>query len=261
MTDEKALINTLECLLFAAKEPVPVARLAEELEVEATDMPRLLDDLDAHLSDTGLQVIGLAGGYSLATRAAYAEAVQRFLEPDPERLSVQALETLAIIAYNQPLTRPEIDEIRGVNSSGAVNSLIGKGLVRVAGRKDAPGRPFLLESTPHFLSVFGLQDLSELPAISALRQAMEEQQRSTAEDEAPEEFAMGHEIPESEDGDAPDESGEELDQDHGPDLTAEEVPGVPEALEPEAAGGPATTENVPMPDASPEDGQAIEGSE
>ncbi|NSW55249.1 MAG: SMC-Scp complex subunit ScpB [Armatimonadetes bacterium] len=189
MNEDKRIVNTLECILFAAKEPVPVARLAEALEQEATDIPRLLEQLDRSLAETGIQVVGLAGGYTLATRPEYADAVQRFLEPDPERLSVQALETLAIIAYNQPLTRPEIDEIRGVNSSGAVNSLIEKGLVRVAGRKDAPGRPFLLETTPHFLSVFGLKDLADLPAISSLRQAMEEQM--AAQVAAPEEASAG----------------------------------------------------------------------
>lgn len=175
MPDTEAMLGALECLLFAAKEPVPLSRLAEVLQLDVTDLPHLLDQLQERRSRTGLQVAQLAGGYTLATRPEYAEYVQRLLEPDPEKLSVQALETLAIIAYRQPITRPEIDEIRGVNSSASVTSLIERDLVRIAGRKDAPGRPFLLETTPRFLSVFGLADLADLPDIGELRRAMERQ--------------------------------------------------------------------------------------
>lgn len=175
MPEQDNLINALECLLFAAKEPVSLGRLSEVLGIEATDLPRLIEQLNARREGTGLQVAQLAGGYCLATRSEYAEHVQRLLEPDPARLSIQALETLAIIAYRQPITRPEIDEVRGVNSSGAVTSLIEKNLARVAGRRDAPGRPFLLETTPHFLSIFGLKDLDDLPDIGQLRRTMEQQ--------------------------------------------------------------------------------------
>ena len=174
MTERQPLVNALECLLFAAKEPVAVSRLAQVLEVDVTELPGLLEDLQRAREGTGLHVLALAGGYALATRPEHSEHVQRLLEPDPERLSVQALETLAIIAYRQPITRPEVDEVRGVNSSGAVASLIEKTLARVAGRKDAPGRPFLLETTPHFLSVFGLSDLGDLPELGDLGHALPE---------------------------------------------------------------------------------------
>lgn len=173
MQDQTRLLNTLECLLFAAKEPISAARLAEVLEIDVTEIPGLLAQLGEARTQTGLAVAHLAGGHTLTTRPEYADYVARLLQPDPERLSIQALETLAIIAYRQPITRPEIDEIRGVNSSGAVTSLIEKNLVRISGRKDAPGKPFLLEITPHFLSVFGLGNLSDLPDISELRRAME----------------------------------------------------------------------------------------
>jgi segregation and condensation protein B len=173
MTDEAMLINALECSLFAAKEPVPLAQLAEVLGIDATELPGLLERLTQAREGSGLQVVQLAGGYSLGTRAEYAEYVERLLQPDPAKLSIQALETLAIVAYRQPITRPEVDEVRGVNSTGAVMSLVAKDLVRVAGRKDAPGRPFVLETTPHFLSSFGLKDLGDLPDISELRRAME----------------------------------------------------------------------------------------
>jgi segregation and condensation protein B len=173
--EDPELLNALECLLFAAKEPVPLSRLAEVLQAEMTDLPRLLSALAHKREGTGLDVAHLAGGYTLATRPKYAEYVQTLLEPDPQKLSIQALETLAIIAYRQPITRPEVDDIRGVNSSGSIASLIEKNLLRISGRKEAPGRPFLLATTPHFLSIFGLTDLGELPDIGELRRAMESQ--------------------------------------------------------------------------------------
>lgn len=163
--DEAELLCALQCVLFVAGEPLPVDRLAQALGREVTDLPGLCDRLNAHLTGQGLHVVQLAGGYALATRPEFADYVQRLLEPEPERLSIQALETLAIIAYRQPITRPEIDALRGVNSGGVVTSLLEKGLVRISGRKDAPGRPFLLETTAHFLSSFGLGDLSDLPRV------------------------------------------------------------------------------------------------
>jgi segregation and condensation protein B len=163
--DEAELLCALQCVLFVAGEPLPVDRLAQALGREVTDLPGLCDRLNAHLTGQGLHVVQLAGGYALATRPEFADYVQRLLEPEPERLSIQALETLAIIAYRQPITRPEIDALRGVNSGGVVTSLLEKGLVRISGRKDAPGRPFLLETTAHFLSSFGLSDLSDLPRV------------------------------------------------------------------------------------------------
>lgn len=159
------LLCGLQCILFVAGEPLPVDRLALALEKEVTEIPRLCDQLNDRLDGQGVHVVQLAGGYALATRPEFADYVQRLLEPEPERLSIQALETLAIIAYRQPITRPEIDQLRGVNSGGVVSSLLEKGLVRIKGRKDAPGRPFMLETTPHFLSAFNLKDLADLPKV------------------------------------------------------------------------------------------------
>lgn len=159
------LMWALQCVLFVAGEPLPVNRIAQALGCDETEVPTLCRELNNHLLGQGLHVVQLAGGHALATRPDYAEYVQRLLEPEPERLSVQALETLAIIAYRQPLTRPEIDSLRGVNSGGVVASLLEKGLIRITGRKDVPGRPFLLETTAHFLSAFGLKDLADMPRI------------------------------------------------------------------------------------------------
>ena len=193
LRDESELLCALQCLLFVAGEPLPVDRLAQVLGEEVTDIPGLCDRLNDHLTGQGLHVVQLAGGYALATRPEFADYVQRLVEPEPERLSIQALETLAILAYRQPITRPEIDALRGVNSGGVVTSLLEKGLIRIKGRKDAPGRPFLLETTAHFLSAFGLGDLSDLPRVDlpeigetpdqprVLSEALEELAASTEE--------------------------------------------------------------------------------
>lgn len=165
-------VKALEVALFAAEEPCNVSLLAAVLQVSEEQVPELVEQLSDRLEDTGLQVVRLAGGFQLATRSTYADYVQRLREPQPERLSRQALETLAIIAYRQPTTRPEIDQVRGVDSSGVINNLLEKGLIAITGRKRAPGRPFLLATTPHFLSTFGLHDLSELPNLPEAEQTM-----------------------------------------------------------------------------------------
>jgi len=163
--DDGELLCALQCVLFVAGEPLPVDRIAQAVGREVTDVPGLCDRLNERLAGQGLHVVQLAGGYALATRPEFADYVQRLLEPEPERLSIQALETLAIVAYRQPITRPEIDGLRGVNSGGVVTSLLEKGLLRITGRKDAPGRPFLLATTAHFLSSFGLGELADLPRV------------------------------------------------------------------------------------------------
>lgn len=173
MSEERTeKVKALHVVLFAADEPCDVSLLAAVLEVGEEQVLELVEQLSDRLEDTGLQIARLAGGFQLATRPAYADYVQRLREPTPERLSRQALETIAIIAYRQPVTRPEIDQVRGVDSSGVINSLLEKGLIAITGRKQAPGRPFLLATTPHFLSTFGLHDLSELPNLPEAEQAM-----------------------------------------------------------------------------------------
>jgi len=160
------LCSALECLLFVGREPVPASRLAETLGVPLADLSALVIELSQRLEGHGLQVLALAGGYSLATREPYAETVNRFLEPKPEQLSRQALETLAIVAYRQPITRPQIEAVRGVNSAGVLRALLERHLLATAGRDRAAGRPFLFVTTPDFLSLFGLSELADLPALS-----------------------------------------------------------------------------------------------
>lgn len=183
IAERDELIKGLQAIIFAADAPCEQERLASLLEVPVEEIEGMVEELAEQMRDSALQVVRLAGGYQMATRPRYAGYVQRLREPEPERLSPQALETLAIIAYLGPITRPEIDEIRGVNSTGSVNSLLEKSLVEIAGRKDAPGRPFLLVTTSHFLSTFGLHDLSELPELSPSDVDFREQLRGLVSDD------------------------------------------------------------------------------
>ena len=182
MIDERVdKINALQAVIFAAESALDEERLALVLELPVEEIEDLITGLSDMMEGSALQVVRLAGGYQMATRPRYAGYVQRLREPEPERLSSQALETLAIVAYLQPITRPEIDEIRGVNSTGCINSLLEKGLVEISGRKDAPGRPFLLITTTHFLSTFGLNDLKQLPELSPVDADFHEQLRELVE--------------------------------------------------------------------------------
>ena len=202
------LCSVIECLLFVSKEPVSGERLAEILQVPGERIAALVGELHDRLEGRGLCLVELAGGYNLATRPEYAQFVERFLEPEPERLSLPAVETVAIIAYRQPITRPEIDQLRGVNSSGVVNTLIEKGLVDIAGRKNAPGRPFLLKTTRYFLASFGLRDLDELPRLEEL-EARQLAQRLTGAGRTP--ASVGEAAGESQEEDQP-SAGNEAEQ-------------------------------------------------
>ena len=161
----------VEALLFAAGRPLSARQIADVLEVDESAVADIIDVLSQALEGRGLHVVEIAGGYQLATRPAYADYLRRMRAPEPERLTRAGLETLSIVAYRQPITRPEIDAIRGVDSSSVLASLTEKGLIRIAGRKIAPGRPLLFETTSHFLSSFGLKSLDDLPMLDALRSA------------------------------------------------------------------------------------------
>jgi segregation and condensation protein B len=156
----------LECLLFVASEPVTPREVAQALSLEEADAGRALEELRLQFTNGGgLQVVRVAGGYQMCTRPEYADAVARFLQPAAQRLSRQALEALAIVAYRQPITQPEIDAIRGVHSGGVLKTLLERGLIEERGRKETVGRPILYATTEEFLKHFGLDDLSALPLL------------------------------------------------------------------------------------------------
>ncbi len=163
--DRKALRGAVECLLLVAGGPVPVERLAEVIGCSVEETRALVEELRAAYEEHGLMVQEVAGGYQLCTRPEYGDYVRRFLEVQPEPLSPAALETLAIVAYREPVTRAEIEAIRGARSDHHLRRLLDRGLIREVGRKPGPGQPVLYGITELFLRRFGLRDRSELPPL------------------------------------------------------------------------------------------------
>lgn len=170
---EVDLSAALEALLFVAAAPVTVAQLAEALEQKPQDVETGLHQLESYYGQgRGLSLQWHAGKVQLTTAPAVAARVEKFLGLEATaRLSRAALETLAIIAYRQPITRPGVDAIRGVNSDGVMKSLLSKGLVQEVGRSEGPGRPILYGTTADFLQHFGLSSLAELPPYERLEEA------------------------------------------------------------------------------------------
>lgn len=159
--------DVVEALLFASDTPLEAERIREVLELESVAAAReFVETLRARYADRGLQIVEVGGGYRMITRPELAPWLVRLARARTKsRLSRPALETLAIVAYKQPVSRPEMDAIRGVNSEAVLENLLERRLIRIAGRKEAPGRPYLFETTREFLVAFGLRDLSDLPKV------------------------------------------------------------------------------------------------
>ena len=158
----------LEAIIYAADEPATIEQLSNALGEEKLVVQASLDELLASYNDSrGLEVRGVAGGYKMYTKPQHHDVVRRFIKSlrPPLRLTMPALETLAVIAYKQPVTAPEISEIRGVNTSGVISTLLDKRLIVTAGRKEVMGRPILYKTSKEFLMRFGLSDLEELPSL------------------------------------------------------------------------------------------------
>jgi segregation and condensation protein B len=166
-SNELNLVALLEALLFVAAEPVAPAQLAAALDLKVTTVEKGLEELSEALKLRGLRLQRHAGRVQLTTAPELDESIERFLGLEATtRLSRAALETLAIIAYQQPVTRPTVDSVRGVNSDGVIKSLLSKGLLQEIGRSEGPGRPILFGTTPEFLQHFGLNSLTELPPLN-----------------------------------------------------------------------------------------------
>jgi segregation and condensation protein B len=161
------LFVKIEAMLFVAAEPVTTAQLATALDVSPSVVERGLNELESSLATRGLRLQRHAGRFQLTTAPQLSELIERFLGLEATtHLSRAALETLAIIAYQQPVTRPQIDSIRGVNSDSMMKSLLSKGLILESGRADGPGRPILYSTTPEFLQHFGLNSILEMPPLA-----------------------------------------------------------------------------------------------
>jgi segregation and condensation protein B len=175
----RELVGVLEALLFVSPEPVPVTRLATVIGTAKSEVEQALKVLEEELGQDsrGIQLVKLAGGYRLVTKSDYAPWLKRLDKAKAaQKLSRSALESLAIIAYKQPLVRAEIEEIRGVETSGVLRTLLERKLVRIVGRKEVPGRPIMYGTTKFFLEHFGLQDLTQLPPLREFKELGEAEQ-------------------------------------------------------------------------------------
>lgn len=177
---QRELKAILESILFVSPEPVPVARLVTVLgSVTKGEVQQALQLLghDLEQEGRGIQLAHIAGGYRLVTKQEYAPWIKRLDKAKSvQKLSRSALESLAIIAYKQPLVRAEIEEIRGVETSGVIRTLLERKLVRIVGRKEVPGRPIMYGTTKFFLEHFGLQDLAQLPPLREFKELGEAEQ-------------------------------------------------------------------------------------
>ena len=196
LTEERPVENTdaqlkaiLEAIVYVTDEPLSAQQMAAALERPIDVVKRLLDELVAEFAAPGhgLSIREVAGGYKMATKAEHHEAVRAFVKKltPPLKLSLAALETLAVIAYKQPVTTPEIMEIRGVQGASVLQTLLDRKLIAEGGRKNVVGKPILYKTTKEFLVQFGLKDLSELPSLKEF----EEIRRMAFSDDAAEPLA------------------------------------------------------------------------
>src|SRR5210317_2538012 len=175
--DIHELTPLVEALIFAADGPIKVERMAEALDLEQAEIQAAIEALEADYEEhpRGFFMQEVAGGYQLRTRPEYADYLRKLGRSRPFRFSRPALESLAIIAYRQPVTRSEIEYLRGVDSGSVLKTLLEKRLVRILGKKDVPGKPMIYGTTREFLELFGLPDLSSLPTLSEFSELAEEE--------------------------------------------------------------------------------------
>jgi len=169
--EREALKSIVESLLFVADGPQSLQRLGEVLDgVDRQNLQGILTELQQEYENQsrGIRLVEVAGGYQLRTAKANADWVKKFLGGRPARMGKATLETLAIVAYRQPITKAEVEAIRGVDVDGVITTLLERNLIRAVARKDVPGRPFLYGTTPEFLQLFNLKDLSHLPTLKEM---------------------------------------------------------------------------------------------
>ena len=165
LVDTGKLQREIEALLFVASEALSIKELAKLTGAEQSDVTVALQKIDADFAQRGVVLREIAGGYRFASNPAARESVEAYLLPPKTNLSPAALETLAIVAYTQPCTKGEIEEIRGVSADSVIATLVDRRFLVESGRKDTPGRPMLYKTTPEFLEAFGLNRLDDLPQV------------------------------------------------------------------------------------------------
>jgi len=182
---ENNLKSAVEAMLFASEKPLVIDQLRKALNnLEGNEIRKILEELrtEYEQSNRGLRIVEVAGGFQMITSPDFAPFLKKlFKSRNTERLSKPALETLAIIAYKQPLTRVEIETLRNVNVDGVIKSLVDKNLIRITGRKKVAGRPFVYGTTRQFLEYFGLKSLDELPKMEEFSALVEKSESADIE--------------------------------------------------------------------------------
>lgn len=217
--EDKEAKSIIEAALFIAGEPMNIDALKKILEIDKVNTERLVKELVTEYSirNTGLLIVEVAEGFQMVTSPACAPWVRKLLSTAvPKKLSPSSLETVAIIAYKQPIIKAEIEAIRGVNSDGVVKTLLDRRLVKILGRKEAPGRPLMYGTTTEFLQYFGLKDLSDLPTLKEFN----EMDTSEPPETLPEEEEMQEAVEEFE---ASRTTAEEIDEREEPSRDLEEA--------------------------------------
>ncbi len=234
MTNEERKA-ALEAIIYAADEPATIDQLASALGDEKLAVQASLDELVASYAadERGVEVRAVAGGYKMYTKPQHHDVVRRFIKSlrPPLRLTMPALETLAVIAYKQPVTAPEIGEIRSVNTSGVLKTLLDKRLITTAGRKEVIGRPILYKTSKEFLMRFGLSDLDELPSLKEFE-------------------ALAREALGSDEGVAPTETSDESVLDAPPEIASAQATPEPSEKLTEAAPEEGAAESQPSEEAT-----------
>lgn len=166
----------IEALLFVSGKPIDIDKFKEVIGEEKSKIRDALHEMmEEYQSGTrGIEIVEVAGGYQMRSKSDFSEYIKNFLQMKPTKLSRPAMETLAIIAYRQPITRSEIEYIRGVDSGGILRALLERKLIRIVGKKDVPGRPLLYGTTREFLELFGLSNIKDLPTLKDLDEISEE---------------------------------------------------------------------------------------
>ena len=165
LLDTGGLQRSVEALLFVASEALSIKTLAKLTGAAEADVTVALQHIDGDFAERGIVLREVAGGYRFATSPAARSAVEAYLLPPKTNLSPAALETLAIVAYNEPVTKAQIEEIRGVSADSVIATLLDRRFIAESGRKESPGRPLLYKTTPEFLEAFGLKSLDDLPSV------------------------------------------------------------------------------------------------
>lgn len=186
--EDKEIKAIIEALIFVSGEPITLNRIKDVIEgVDKKTLERLASELKDEFNNEyrGLQLVEIANGYQLTTRSEYANWIKKLNKIKVlTKLSKPAMETLAIIAYKQPIIKPEVEKIRGVDSGGVIKTLLERKLIKIIGRMDIVGKPMMYGTTPEFLQYFGLKDLTDLPTLKEFQELKEEEIPVTASAEA-----------------------------------------------------------------------------